>query len=405
MFYARWTLFVAVMILGVVQASIAPVDAQSAPVKPLVKIAQGEEETWDYVEFEVTVEYYEEVTEQYEDMNDVCKEVDFEQSFLESYDELWLEFDAACDKDPVANCLSEQNIEAFYLETVESTFYLEWAASHNLNAADWLEDAIAVHYWYQAHEMMEEIDHCQDAWDDDPKANSVQLELCIKFEAFFSAELVDLDDDEESWILSINVTLDVLDDKCDEDDEEFDCDAVELAELTLLFQGLNDVTGSQEFDAAELQSFLENWDEMEALLDGNPDCDELYETNYAALYIKIDDVEICVEWFETKKLDIHAWVQTGLRILTCYEAWIWDQAIDAVRTELKETKKALNSMKKGMDKDDLKSMLAELDEELAMCDKIDSLLMEAVPGPTEAEAKLIKQNAAELEALCEKCED
>ena len=83
----------------------------------------------------------------------------------------------------------------------------------------------------------------------------------------------------------------------------------------------------------------------------------------------------------------------------------WDEAIDQVRNELKESKKALNSMKKGMDTDDLKSMLAELDEELAMCDKIDSLLMEAVPGPTEAEAKLIKQNAAELEALCEKCED
>lgn len=162
-----------------------------------------------------------------------------------------------------------------------------------------------------------------------------------------------------------------------------------------MFKGLGDVTGKVEAAEADFKTFLKNYAEMDKLTEGDEKFQALSNTSLKEAFDYMLKNEKYLAWAKEKGLDGEKYLRISMRIVTIHIKSSAKDSFKEAEKAIEEGIKQIEGMKDQMPAEDYKNALAEMEKakkEMASMLKT----IEALPGPTEAEAKLYEANKKEI---------
>ncbi|MBX3460113.1 MAG: hypothetical protein KF696_09175 [Planctomycetes bacterium] len=184
--------------------------------------------------------------------------------------------------------------------------------------------------------------------------------------------------------------------KKEEPENPEDADKLSV-QLKKNLKGIEDVTGKVEFTEADLKATLKHHADLDKLFEGDEKFETLKQSNMKEAFDYIVKNEKYVAWAKKNEVDADAFMRKTLRLRTNFYKLYLPDYLDGI---IKKQREMMEGFKDMIPEDEYKTAMAELDkaaEDFKACRKI----LEGVPGPTDAEKKLIEANKKELAKIFE----
>jgi hypothetical protein len=174
----------------------------------------------------------------------------------------------------------------------------------------------------------------------------------------------------------------------------------ELSDVEKMFKGLDEVTGKIEATDADFKAYIKHGKELETLTEADEKLTKLLEKNMKEGFDALIKHEKYLAFAKSKELDAEKFARATLRVMTTYlkvntETMLKTEAekIDAGVKELEKMK-----MEGELTEEQFKKAMIEVEQSRKQLADVKKAL-KMIPGPTEAETKLLAANKAELDKL------
>lgn len=169
----------------------------------------------------------------------------------------------------------------------------------------------------------------------------------------------------------------------------------EESQFTKLFKGIEEVTGKVEVTEADIKLFVKHYPEVDKLTETDEKFEKLTDTNLKEAFDYLVKNEKYLAWAKEKGVEAEKFLRLSMRIVTVHMKVGMKDTFKEADKQIEEGAKQIEAMKDQMPADQYKEAMAEMDKarkEMAAMRKT----IDALPGPTEAEAKLLEANKEEI---------
>jgi hypothetical protein len=180
-------------------------------------------------------------------------------------------------------------------------------------------------------------------------------------------------------------------DNGDDGDNDADDSHLPSASLRESFKDIEKTTGDVTFDADDMEAFTTHWNEFNTLLnEAQGDSTNLNDSIHKLL--ESDDY---IEWAGIYELDAEAFARKSTRVFSCF---VKLNLVPFFRHSLEQRRQMLEDAPELWEEDVLEAMKEEIEAQeadLEACQKY----LDKIPGPNDAEKKLLEDNKDSLHLL------
>ena len=167
------------------------------------------------------------------------------------------------------------------------------------------------------------------------------------------------------------------------------------AQFEKMVKGLEDVTGKTEATDADVKLFLKHYEAFDKLTEADEKFQEVKDKSFKEGYEYLVKNEKVIAWCKEQGLETEKWLKTFLRIMTIYMKEKLPESFKDTEKQLEDARKMIEGAKEELGEEEYKKQIKGLDDANKEVDRLLKAL-KSIPGPTEAESKLLKDNAKEL---------
>lgn len=167
------------------------------------------------------------------------------------------------------------------------------------------------------------------------------------------------------------------------------------AQFEKMVKGLEDVTGKTEATDADVKLFLKHYEAFDKLTEADEKFQEIKDKSFKEGYEYLVKNEKVIAWCKEQGLETEKWLKTFLRVLTTYMKEKLPETFKDSEKQLEDARKMIEGAKEELGEEEYKNQIKSLDDAKKEIDRLLKAL-KSIPGPTEAESKLLKDNAKEL---------
>lgn len=167
--------------------------------------------------------------------------------------------------------------------------------------------------------------------------------------------------------------------------------------LKKTLKGIDEVTGKVEFAEADVKAYLKHFEDLDKMMEGDEKFEALKESNMKEAFDYIIKNEKYLAWAKKNEVDAEAFMRKSLRLRTTFYKLYLPDMLDGI---IKKQREMIEGFKDMIPEDEFKKAMSELDaaaEDFKACRKV----LETVPGPTDAEKKVIEANKKALDKAFE----
>jgi len=176
--------------------------------------------------------------------------------------------------------------------------------------------------------------------------------------------------------------------------------------LAKLFKGLDTITGKTEINEEAMKLVIKHQPGLEKVGKGDAEFKKAKESSFKEAHDYLLKNDKYLAWAKENSLDPADFLKKFLRVFTTHLKGEIETKLKEAIEGIPEQEKMLKTYKDSGDitEEEYNKYLKEIADGKADIEKAIKSLATLIPGPTEAEAKLLKDNAAELKKF-EKDED
>lgn len=167
-------------------------------------------------------------------------------------------------------------------------------------------------------------------------------------------------------------------------------DESEIGQLKKQFKDVDKVIAGVTLTQADLDSYEKHEEAFENYMEGDEKFEELADKSIKEAFDYAVKSEKYLAWAKERELNGEEWLRKAVRILV-FEIRSDLMDMDDMVESMKEWKETLKEMKDTMSEEEYKEAVKETDEAIKSFEEMRDFA-KSLPAPTEAEAKLLKEN-------------